>query len=177
MVVEFDDLFKYYLTSNLEKFPHCFHIYWSPVKSLKIYLGRCWYCVGKPREKNQYGQWMARRDWFFEFEESAPHFIRERIIQNSEMPGGNANPSLDIENVELDSYLDLYELLSLYIKPPHDEGEGMKNFYKNFYALVREPDLKKLIKNTITEWSKAEYYISKECQYILKEIEEKEGKI
>lgn len=158
---------EYFLSKYHQVIPHSFHMYWSPKPFPKLYLGKASFsfkAYGEPKEK-------TLRNWTFEFEETAPEFIKQQMIENSK--DGRIDP--ETKDVQLTAFKDIYEVLFHYICPPHDDDDlGMKNFYAHVYSRIEEPEVKKLVLDTIKEWSQPGYCLSRHCQYILKEIEEKE---
>lgn len=162
---------EYFLAKNHQVIPHNFHMYWSPKPFPRLYLGKASYSFkdrDDPREA-------PLKNWSFEFEETVPDFVKHMIINSSKTEKGNVNPRLETVDVEFVNYLDLYDYLAFRICPPHDDDDlGMKNFYQQDYLKIEDPEVKKLVLGIINEWSQPGYCLSKHCQYILKEIEEKE---
>ena len=163
----------YFLSKYHQIIPNNFHIHWSPTPFVTIYLGRAAFSFKPHGELKE----TPLKKWSFEFEETAPEFIKAKIIENSKTDAGHVTPSLGIPSVRFLPYEDIYEQLFFRICPPGDDDAlGMKNFYNHVFSRIEDPQVKKLVLETIKEWSQPGYCLSKHCQYILKEIEEKEGK-
>ena len=158
---------EYFLSKNHQVIPHDFLIYWSPTPFNKIFLGKASFSFNDGSGSKE----LPLRKWSFVFENTAPDFIKEQLISNSKSGCIDPEPA----NVRLESVEDLYDMLFRRICPPHDDDDlGMKNFYNHVYSRIEDPDLKKLVLETLKEWSQPGYCLQRHCLYILKEIDEKE---
>lgn len=158
---------EYFLSKYHQIIPHDFHMYWNLGLFPKLYLGKASFFFKAHDEPKEKPIW----NWTFEFEETVPAFLKEAIIELSK----TNTPSPKPKDVEFISYEDIYDYLFFRICPPHDDDDlGMKNFYKDVYSKIEDPEVKELVLDIIREWSQPGYCLSKHCQYILKEIEEKE---
>ena len=146
---------------------HHFVLYWDAKPVGEVYIGHGFYIFENTKKK-----------WNIAFAETTPIEIKEQIENefiHQNVPSSSNIIVSTLKNFERALYNRIFE--------PHDEMESCDKF-PGVYKQIKDPILKKLVKEKVSGWANSEYFgtgpmkqILKELNKKLEEIDEAEGKI
>lgn len=135
---------------------HYFILYWDAKPVGEIFVGHGYYTIEN-----------AKKIWNINFAETTPIEIKEQIeriyVHKTESSSTRFIASA-LKNFERALYNRIFE--------PHDEMESCDRF-PDVYRQIKDPVLKKLVKEKVFEWANSGYFGAGPMKQMLKDLAQK----